>query len=215
METRQTIALEVQNSGSQAAADLVLTLERYQGFELLVGNTSVPLSLLRPGERQRLEFQIRAREPALALLFHYRFRDAERRVQSGERRVLIEAVGSPRAQRTKINPFEVGRPVSGAGTAFFGRQEELSKILARLAKEGGTQPLALRGPRRIGKSSLLRELEAILDHPGEEGRTLNLAPELQSAVANIRPVVASLQRMERVERGDAESFARFLPRASA
>jgi hypothetical protein len=122
----------------------------------------------------------------------------------------IEAVGSPRAQRTRINPFEVGRPVFGAGTAFFGRQEELSKILARLAKEGGTHPLALRGPRRIGKSSLLRELEAILDHPGEEGRTLNLAPELQSAIMNVRPVVASLQRMERVERGDEASFARFL-----
>lgn len=205
--TRQTLTFEVTNDGTLAATDFELTLQGHQGLELLGGNIVVALPLLRPGERHRFEFQARALQPALALLFSYHFRDAERRVQRGEKRVLVTAASAPLVSRFRINPFEVGRPVAGAGSAFFGRQDEINRILSRLAAKGGTQPLVLRGPRRIGKSSLLREVEAVLDRPVEEGRALNLAPEGVSAVGNIRPVIASLQRMGG---GDEEAFARFL-----
>ena len=143
----------------------------------------------------------------LTMHFSYRFRDEERRPQRGEKRLLITATGTPPTPRFRVNPFEVGRPVSGAGVAFFGRQEELNKILSRLAKPGGTQPLALRGPRRIGKSSLLKQIEAVLERPGEEGRALNLTPETLGALANVRPVVANLQQMGGK---DEAGFVRFL-----
>ena len=47
----------------------------------------------------------------------------------------------------------------------------------------------------------------MLEHPGEEGRALNLAPETLGALANVRPVFASLQRMGG---SDEAAFVRFL-----
>jgi hypothetical protein len=195
LETRQSLIFEVRNDGNQTARDLELTLQSSLGLEMLTSDTTIALPSLQPGERQRFEYQARALQPMLTLIFAYRFRDEEDRFRRGEKRVLITVTRAASGPRFRVNPFEVGRPVSGAGVAFFGRQEELSKILSRLARPEGTQPLALRGPRRIGKSSLLREIEAVLERPGEEGRALNLAPETLGGLANVRAVFASLQRM--------------------
>ena len=144
--TRQPLTFELRNDGSQFATDIELRLQSFLGLELLTSDTTIRLPLLQPGGRQRFEYQARPLQSTLALLFSYRFRDEERRPQHGEKRLLISVTGHRILRGFRVNPFEVGRPVSGAGVAFFGRQEELSKILSRLAKPGGTQPLALRGP---------------------------------------------------------------------
>lgn len=51
------------------------------------------------------------------------------------------------------NPFTVGTIVSGE--SFFNRAEELAAIIDEIARK---QSVSIVGPRRIGKSSLLREL---------------------------------------------------------
>lgn len=55
------------------------------------------------------------------------------------------------------NPFSPGRPVSGAGL-FWGRTEELEWIETRLLNSHPASSLLVRGPRRIGKTSLLKQL---------------------------------------------------------
>lgn len=68
-----------------------------------------------------------------------------------------------------LAPYEISRPVTGP--RFFGREGDLRKIL-----HGGDSNYAVMGIRRIGKSSLLREIERrmqeqILEGGGDEEAT--------------------------------------------
>lgn len=65
------------------------------------------------------------------------------------------------------NPYTFGTPVSGKGE-FFGREPELHLIFDTLENvpHGQKQDMVVLGPRRIGKSSLLRRLVNLLSEPG-------------------------------------------------
>jgi AAA+ ATPase superfamily predicted ATPase len=67
------------------------------------------------------------------------------------------------------NPYTFGVPVSREGE-FFGRKEELQRIFDTLenAPRGQKQDLVVLGPRRIGKSSLLRRLKILLIEPDSD-----------------------------------------------
>ncbi len=205
--SKQTVAFEVQNNGNHPASSFVWRLERYTGFELVSNAASRGPTELGPGERQTFDIQVRAIEPTLMLVFSYRYRDRAGQIQSDEERTNLRARRETPGLRTKINPFEVGRPV--AGTAFFGRRHEIAKILTRLAR-GDTHPLVLRGPRRIGKSSLMREIAALLEQPVSKARDIGLSPEVHSALHNVRPVLTSLQKLDRSLSRPFESFLRSL-----
>ncbi len=62
------------------------------------------------------------------------------------------------------NPYTFGVPVRGEGR-FFGREEELQRIFDTLKNvpRGQKQDIAVLGPRRIGKSSLLYRLVDLLE----------------------------------------------------
>lgn len=69
------------------------------------------------------------------------------------------------APSIKTNPYSVGPPITD-GRRFFGRQAELSRILGAVANNH----FLVIGERRIGKTSLLRQVEIHLkdlgaDHP--------------------------------------------------
>lgn len=189
---KQTIVLEIQNNGSQSARNLSLILERFSGLELASGLIILESVELGPGERERADIQLRAIEPTPTMVFVHRFRDKAGRLHMGEDRVILQARSDVRGIRSKVNPFEIGRPVTGGN--FFNRRDEIARILTRLARRD-THPLVLRGPRRIGKSSLLREISLLIDRPsGIEDTTLS--PELQSTLHFLRPITASLQRID-------------------
>lgn len=68
---------------------------------------------------------------------------------------------------TKLkNPYTFGVPVSGEDT-FFGREREMQYIFDTLdnVPRGQKQDIVVLGPRRIGKSSLLRRLVRLLLQP--------------------------------------------------
>jgi hypothetical protein len=71
--------------------------------------------------------------------------------------------------RSQLSPYETSRPVSGS--RFFGRKSYIKKIQTR----SDTNFFVI-GIRRIGKSSLLREIERLLDQsdPPTEGRRRHL-----------------------------------------
>jgi tetratricopeptide (TPR) repeat protein len=63
-----------------------------------------------------------------------------------------------------INPYVVGHPV-GDSPAFFGRADVLSEVL-RVLHHPQNNAIVLYGQRRIGKTSILQELETKLPHEG-------------------------------------------------
>lgn len=64
---------------------------------------------------------------------------------------------------TLLTPYETSKPVSGSG--FFGRELDLRRIL-----QGGASNFAIMGIRRIGKTSLLREVERRLRAVAQESQ---------------------------------------------
>jgi len=207
LDSQATIVIDVQNIGSEAASQFGLELDWSSGLELISKPAPLELPVFAPTERRRLDLQIRANDPQPMLNLSYRYRDRHGQQQTGHNRIILEARRPYGVSlKPKINPFEVGRPVFGFKTQFFGRRDELHKILTRLAK-GFTQPLVLRGPRRIGKSSLLRELDLILKNR-EERQAIGISPELQSQISNIHPVYANLQSVDRTIPNYFEGFLR-------
>jgi hypothetical protein len=69
-----------------------------------------------------------------------------------------------------LSPYEISKPVTGS--RFFGRESDLRRILY-----GGDSNYAVMGIRRIGKSSLLREVERRLQEQAQEMAHETLSPE--------------------------------------
>lgn len=69
-----------------------------------------------------------------------------------------------------LAPYEISKPVTGS--RFFGRESDLRKILY-----AGDTNFAVMGIRRIGKSSLLREVERRLQEQVQENTPETIAPE--------------------------------------
>ena len=101
---------------------------------------------------------------------------------------------------TNLAPYQIGAPVEGSG--FFGRQRELNRILSH-----NETNFAIVGVRRLGKSSLLREVRRLLieQQGNEEGlvwldcSTLNSPNQLvMELVRYLRP--QEIPRMKHPER---------------
>ena len=65
--------------------------------------------------------------------------------------------------------FEASRPV--VGPEFADREPEIKKLLAaaEALKQGATRYIAILGPRKMGKTSLLRELVRRAESPDPKG----------------------------------------------
>ena len=195
---QETLILEIENVGGATAHQFKLDLGRTSEFELLTPLATHSLGDIAPARRSRLEYRIRAKESSLATLalnLNYSYRD-----HLDQQRVLQETlrleVRRPRESgiKPKGNRYEVGRPVYGSGN-FFGRHDETERVLNHLVK-GSTQPILLRGPRRIGKTSLLRQIKLVLEDRQELQRR-RLYSELETQLGSIHPVFVSLQSISR------------------
>ena len=110
-----------------------------------------------------------------------------------------------------LTPYETSKPVSGS--RFFGRDLELRRIL-----QGSTSNFAIMGIRRIGKTSLLREIErrlrAAAQESGDERAQERIIVMDCSAIASpndfIREVVRKLHPPE-LARLDNRQFPIFFP----
>ena len=93
------------------------------------------------------------------------------------------------------NPYQAGVPLTGI--RFYGREKEIREILYLLIA-GVTQPILLRGSRRIGKTSILFQLRYLLTHEGELER-LKFSGDDEIALRKIHPVLKSLQEIPGVD----------------
>jgi hypothetical protein len=103
-----------------------------------------------------------------------------------------------------LSPYETRAPVTGS--RFFGREHEISRILANPDTNH-----AILGIRRIGKTSLLRETERILREQEDSGRVVYLeCSDLLSTDDYIREVVRKLNPRE-LPRLELQKYVFFFP----
>jgi hypothetical protein len=95
------------------------------------------------------------------------------------------------------NNFVVGPPVRAAlGQPFVGRQAEYEQILRLWSNETSKQPILIWGQRRIGKTSLLLNLQANL---GEHYLPVYVTLETAGAVSSLAGFFYNLGRTLRME----------------
>lgn len=108
-------------------------------------------------------------------------------------------------------PYETSKPVTGS--RFFGREFEIRRIL-----QGGDSNFAIMGIRRIGKTSLMREIERQLREQAQESGDENAQQRIlfmdcsaiSSPVNFIQEVVRKLRPQE-LTRLNSKQFPIFFP----
>jgi len=153
---KPTALVEVENAGPGAAHEV--TVEMDGG-----GGEGRPRSLAA-GERARVAVALPPTRPGrVALRGRLRYRDAS---GAGVKDVeaALDAV-APGELRAVANPYVVGKPLGPESEMFFGRGAEMEFVERALGsgREGAVAVLV--GPRRTGKTSLLKRLEARLSGP--------------------------------------------------
>lgn len=188
----ERIYTEIENIGGETAQEVTVSLSPSQRFEFV--NATIadqPIERLLPQHSHQLSWTIRPQEGPVELVFSVRYRDVKGETFEGNETRLLAAISAHHEHKPPVagNPFQAGPAVYGK--PFFGRSEELKKILNSLLS-GITQPILLRGPRRIGKSSIMWHVRYLLREEGAF-QDLGFSKEEEIALRQIRPVLTSLQ----------------------
>ncbi len=116
---------------------------------------------------------------------------------------LLDSIAA-RVSISNLSPYETRAPVTGS--RFFGREQEISRIIANPDTN-----YAILGIRRIGKTSLLREIERILKEGEDPAHVVYLeCSDLLSTDDYVREVVRKLNPRE-LERLHLQKYVFFFP----
>jgi hypothetical protein len=202
---RENLRLDIENYGTAAAQQFELELLPSTQFTTAREGTRLTLVKFPPGAIRQMQFEARTQEPMLTLNIGYRYRDRQGQFHSEQTPLSVEVRPASERQWAFIDsPYEAGNAVFGP-QRFFGRQRELIEIFTRLIG-GITQPIMLRGPRRLGKTSLQRQIAWLLNHP-DDLAMLGLAPAQITRLLPIRPAIINLQSLsETTTRATAQFF---------
>ncbi len=194
-DSLEWLHLEVENVGGDNAYDFEMELIPVGQVELPTSAAANKIASFAPIHPRRFSWQVRPLELSLNLKVLYRFNDREGKPHKGEETMAVNVVAPKDAQKRpgKNILYQAGTPVSGA-EKFFGRAMELSRILRRLLG-GSTQPILLRGPRRIGKTSILNQLKWLLDKRGKL-QQYGFSAEEDIQIGIFRPALTSLQELK-------------------
>lgn len=191
----EMVRVEVKNEGDDVAYNFELSLA-WQDVPIVP--STHPKFDLNGGARLVEEFQITAYGPSGVLQARWSFSDSHGRVQKGGQDFDLEVRPPPANPWTLFaNPYEAGIAVYGPDR-FFGREKELSEILSRLAG-GITQPLLVLGPRRMGKTSILKQIVWLLSHQEElRSDIYSLGQAHLEELDRVRPIIIDLQSLNEV-----------------
>jgi hypothetical protein len=154
-----TLVLSVRNSGLGIACPLAARLMPSPEYSALGDARGIPS--LGPGEETQMEISLRP-SPApesrlLRVLFEIRYGDPRGENQSESFADSIQLLEPTREFTHVPNPYVVGIPLKAGSPMFFGREDVMDFLLEQLAAAHRNN-LVLIGPRRTGKSSLLKQL---------------------------------------------------------
>lgn len=187
-ETR--LLFEVRNIGSQEARNVTFLLQASPQYEIFdeYHSQQVPPLPAHTGSH-RIEWRIRTQEDTESL--HIRLESNISGIQeSFDFNLPVIRPSESRRSPRSGNPFQAGVAVDGE--KFFGRQAELKSIFDLLLY-GTTQPILLRGPRRIGKTSILHQIRYLLTTPGALQKWLGYSRENEMQLRLVKPVFTTLQ----------------------
>lgn len=154
------VVVDVRNTGQGFAENVEVLLEDAPGLRVLTLRHH--LAALQKQQVARLEFAVEhQRGDRLRLTFRLSWDDLER---GGHQAVFADVIelrrGAERATTfwpLRPNPYVVGRPLRG-GDVFIGRDATFDRIAASLAGANQDNVVFLMGQRRMGKTSILRQL---------------------------------------------------------
>jgi hypothetical protein len=186
------LRVEVRNRGAGTARRFKIDLSTRDGADESPRRDARFLDDFGPGTLSPpIAFQVRAAGPALVVSARWSFVDGSGEAVSDTRDFPLEVrTHNPPPWTTITSHYAVGNAVFGHGR-FFGRDAELRKLFSVLTAPPG-QAILLRGPRRMGKTSLLKQIDWLLQNPGELTAYPLSAVQIQ-VLARIVPVSFNLQ----------------------
>jgi outer membrane protein assembly factor BamB len=168
LQTQQAVAvgdvvlgLELRNVGRSPATNVRVEVLPGRGYGVLEGRTVLELLPARRTEWVQVTVQPIVRDQFRAE-FEIRYDDQEGvgKVQHFADRVRLVAVPDEFVEIP--NPYATGRPLGPGSPVFFGRDDLFDFVRENLGGLGQENILVLVGQRRMGKTSLLRQLPARL-----------------------------------------------------
>jgi hypothetical protein len=171
LQTQQAVAagdvvlgLELRNVGRSPATNVRVEVLPSRGYGVVQGQTALEQLPARRTERVEVTVRPTVRDQFRAE-FEIRYDDQEGvgKIRHFADRVRLVAV--PEGFVEIPNPYATGRPLGPGSPVFFGRDDLFDFVRENLGGLGQENILVLVGQRRMGKTSLLRQLPA---HLGEE-----------------------------------------------
>jgi len=148
-----TLLVALENAGPGPACEVSVTVD--------LAGAAVRAPDLPPGAKSAVMIALAETQPGpLAVHGRVKFRDAGGRGAT-EFSGAVEAV-APGEVEGLANPYVVGKPLNGESPMFFGRAAEMAFLERTLSGGENGAVVLLVGPRRTGKTSLLKRLEARL-----------------------------------------------------
>ena len=148
-----TLLVALENAGAGPACEVAVAVD--------AAGASVRAPDLAPGGKSAVLVALAEVQPGrLELRGRVKFRDAGGRGAT-EFSGAVDAV-APGEVEGLVNPYVVGKPLSGESAMFFGRSAEMAFLERALSSGENGAVVLLVGPRRTGKTSMLKRLEARL-----------------------------------------------------
>jgi len=183
------LVFEVRNTSRVEARDVEFVLNRDPSFELLERSSIREFPSLQPWVPERFSYRVRAvQQPRAIFQFTYTYHNLEEQQQ-----VLVQLPVRSLDEapfEMKGDPYQFGRAIQNPAD-FYGREDEMKKLLSSLYRGGHTNFL-LRGPRRMGKTSMLYMLQHALQDAAIR-RRFGIPEHWDASLARYEPVLLDLQ----------------------
>lgn len=194
LQAEPDLHFEVRNIGRVPATEIELVLPKNNSFELLEGSPVREITFLLSSSSKTITYPIHPLQPEVTLLLNVSYKDQHDQQKEIKRHFRPEVRSlQPMPFKAKVNRYEFGRPIQSPED-FFGRHPDLRDILS-LLKAGGRQNVLLRGPRRMGKTSLLFMLKHALEEPSTR-RIFGVPPDWDDDLNLVNPVFVTLQSVD-------------------
>jgi hypothetical protein len=212
-----TVALSLRNAGRATAAHLEVRPMTSPEYAIVDGPCGV--DSMAPGEETRVELRLRLAPDIrrFRALFEIRYADSRGPDQFESFADSIQLLDATAEFQRIPNPYVVGIPLKTGSPLFFGREDVMEFLLDHLSAAHRNN-LVLIGPRRTGKSSLLKQLPLRL---GEgflpvylDGQALALDPGLPAFLHAVATEI-SLALEERGEKLPPPELAAFAENPTA
>ena len=215
-----TLLMNVTNLGLGTASKVSVELMPADKCEIAEGRKAV--NEVAPGESVRLQFVVRPKEANhLTLSFRIQYDDRWRAGQSEVVSAVVHLISVPEF-RSFNNPYVPGAPLRDKSSVFYGRSDLFAFIQETLGRKRNGRALVLTGERRMGKTSLLKQLPSRLEQDFVtvylDGQSLAVDPGLPSFFYDLALQISEVAGLEPPRPEDfyehpATSFERdFLPK---